>query len=168
MTTNIRLCYINIKLNIELTWNYKGGKRRIIMNNRFKAPIHTGFYPGGPGLIRPFTHSPIHFYMQNKPNLHNNSHKCLRKIGLHKYLYPALLVYTNNQSSIINNQWKGEPNSMTYAETKSKSEFIPTHRERAGKPNLKTYMPQGIKLMYLKVPKTLQILPTIFHIYLTA
>ncbi len=39
------------------------------MNNRFKTPIHPGIYPGGPGLIRPFTHSPIHFYMKNKPNL---------------------------------------------------------------------------------------------------
>ena len=47
--------------------------------------------------------------MQNKPNLHTSIHKCLRNMDLQKYLHPALLVSTNNQSSIIDNQLKGLP-----------------------------------------------------------
>jgi hypothetical protein len=39
-----------------------------------------------------------------------NNHKCLRHMGLHKYPQPAMLVSKNNQSSIITNQLKGEPN----------------------------------------------------------
>ena len=45
--------------------------------------------------------------MQNKPNLHKSSHKCLCNTDLQKYLHPALLVSTNNQSSIIDNQLRG-------------------------------------------------------------
>jgi hypothetical protein len=45
---------------------------------------------------------------------------------------------------------QNKPNSEAYAEPKAKSEFIPIHRERAGKPNLQT-------LMYLRYRKSLQL-----------
>jgi hypothetical protein len=62
-----------------------------------------------------------HEKMQNEPNLNKNSHNCLHNIDLQIYLHPALLVSANNQSSIINNQWKGEPNF--------KQQFIPEKHE---------------------------------------
>jgi hypothetical protein len=45
--------------------------------------------------------------MQNEPNSHTNSHKCLSNMDLRKYLHPALLVSTNivdppQEESIIN------------------------------------------------------------------
>ena len=52
---------------------------------------------------------PIHFFMQNKPNLTNEGNKLKA---------PPKAAQLNNQSSIITNQLKGEPNFTPNATTK--------------------------------------------------
>ncbi|MHC4212993.1 MAG: hypothetical protein ACYSWP_06405 [Planctomycetota bacterium] len=63
--------------------------------------------------------------MQNEPNSNNEGNKLKD---------PPEAAQLNNQSSIIDNQWKGEPNSEAYAEPKAKS-------RRAGKPKFQTHRP---------------------------
>ena len=55
--------------------------------------------------------------MRNKPNLTKNGRKLSITKDLQKYLHPALLVSSNNQQSIIDNQLKG-PNFTLKASTK--------------------------------------------------
>ena len=62
--------------------------------------------------------------MQNKPNLQINRHKYLHSKGLRKYLHPALLVSSNNQSSIIDNQWKRPTSPNGSRATGHESRFI--------------------------------------------